>query len=283
VPFDPAAYQTTQVRYPSKDKTSIPIFLVHRKGMPLDGRNPCLVYGYGGNGISVGPTFDPLLIALLERGVMLAVPCLRGGGEFGETWHQAGQRKRKQTVFDDCIAAVEWLHSNGYTSPDRTSLTGASNGGLMVGAVMTQRPDLFAVTLPAFGVLDMLRFQYFRLGGGWTSEYGSSDDPKMFPVLIAYSPLHNIREGIRYPATLVLTSEDDDRVVPAHSFKFAATLQRKGAPPGPYLIRIDRGSGHGAVSLPKEIDERADIYAFLLAHLPGWVEPEASPGPSGKR
>ncbi len=264
--FSSADYQTDQVWYHAKDGTQIPMFLVHRKDLTRNGRNRLLLYGYGGNGNSVGPAFDPLLIALLERGVIFAVPCLRGGGEYGQVWHRAGSREKKQTVFDDCISAIEWLHRSDYTAPDRTALFGASNGGLLVGAVMIQRPDLCAVALPCSGVMDMLRFQHFTIGHLWGSEYGTSDDPTMFPFLLAYSPVHNIRKGMRYPATLVATSEHDDRVVPAHSFKFIAALQAAGAEPGPYLIRIDTQSGHGAVSLPKELAERADLYSFLLAH-----------------
>lgn len=268
VPFDANDYQTTQVFYPSTDHTRIPMFLVHRKGLKLDGRHPLLLYGYGGNGASVAPAFDPLLLALLERDVVYAAACLRGGGEYGEMWHQAGRRDRKQTVFNDCIAAAEWLQAQGYTNRDRIGLIGASNGGLLVGAVMTQRPDLFKVALPDVGVMDMLRFQKFTVGAGWAAEYGSSDDPTMFPILFAYSPLHNIKKGVRYPATLVTTSEHDDRVVPAHSFKFVATLQATGARSNPYLIRIETRSGHSPVSLPKALDERADVYAFFLSQLP---------------
>ncbi len=272
VRFSTDHYETKQVFYPSKDRTRIPMFIVHQQGLKLDGQHPSVLDGYGGNGMSVGPSFDPFLIALLERGVIYAAPCLRGGGEYGEVWHHAGWRDKKQKVFDDCIAAAEWLQATGYTSSDRSALIGASNGGLLVGAVITQRPDLFKVGLPGGGVMDMLRFQKFTLGWAWTAEYGSSDDPVMFPILLAYSPLHNIKEGVSYPATLVTTSEHDDRVVPAHSFKFVATLQDRGAGPNPYLIRIETQSGHGSVSLPKALDERADLYAFMLAHMPGAAE-----------
>jgi prolyl oligopeptidase len=271
VPFNPDDFETRRVFFASGDGTRIPMFVVHRKGIELDGRHPSLLYGYGGNGLSVGPWFDPLLIGLLEYGVVYAVACLRGGGEYGETWHQNGRREKKQNVFDDCIAAAEWLQGHGYASPHRSALIGASNGGLLVAAVMTQRPDLFKVALPVVGIMDMLRFQQFTMGATWAGEYGSSDDPAMFPILLAYSPLHNIKPGISYPATLVITSEHDDRVVPAHSFKFVATLQSVGAGPNPYLIRIETKSGHGPVSLPKALDERTDVYAFLLAHtvIPG--------------
>jgi prolyl oligopeptidase len=264
--FTPQDFDTQQVFYPSKDGTRIPVFLVHQKGLTLDGSHPSLLYGYGGNGASVGPSFDPFVVALLERGFVYAVACLRGGGEFGEMWHRSGCRENKQNTFDDCIAAAEWMQANGYTSRSRAGLTGSSNGGLLVGAVMTQRPDLFGVALPDVGVMDMLRFQRFTVGATWTPEYGSSDDPAMLPVLLAYSPLHNIKDGVCYPATLATTSEHDDRVVPAHSFKFIATLQNSGEKSNPYLIRIETRSGHGPVSLPKTIEERVDVYAFLLAH-----------------
>ncbi|MGH9960636.1 MAG: prolyl oligopeptidase family serine peptidase, partial [Pyrinomonadaceae bacterium] len=238
-----------------------------------DGRNRALLEGYGGNGMSVGLSFDPRRVALLERGVVYALACLRGGGEYGETWHRAGWREAKQNVFDDCIAAAGWLQANGYTSRDRCALIGVSNGGLLVGAVMTQRPDLFQVAFPCAGVLDMLRFQRFTIGWAGAAEYGSSDDPAMLPILLAYSPVHNVKTGMRYPATLVTTSEHDDHVVPAHSFKFIAELQSRAAGPNPYLIRIDSRSGHSPVSLPKAIDERADLYAFMLAHTPDAAEP----------
>ena len=268
VRFDPAEYETKQVFFSSKDGTKIPMFIVHRRGIELKGKNPTLIYGYGGFNISLGPEFDPLLIPLLERGVVYALVNLRGGGEYGEAWHQAGWRDKKQNVFDDFIAATEWLQANGYTSKDRCALQGGSNGGLLVGAVMTQRPDLCKVALPEVGVMDMLRFQRFTIGWNWAAEYGSSDDPKMFPILFGYSPLHNLKEGVSYPATLVTTADHDDRVVPAHSFKFIATLQAKGRGPNPYLIRIETRSGHGAVSTTKRLDETADVYAFMLSEMP---------------
>jgi prolyl oligopeptidase len=273
VRFSAGDFETKQVFCRSRDGTQVPMFIVHRKDLSLNGRHGAFLEGYGGNGSSVGPSFDPLRIALLECGVVYAIACLRGGGEYGVTWHRAGWREKKQNVFDDCIAAAEWLQANGYTSRDRCALIGASNGGLLVGAVMTQRPDLFKVALPGGGVLDMLRFQKFTIGWSWTAEYGSSDDPAMFPILLAYSPLHNIKEGVSYPATMVTTSEHDDRVVPAHSFKFIASLQANAAGPNPYLIRIDSNSGHSPVNLPKAIDERADVYAFMLAHLAEVDEP----------
>lgn len=269
VQFTPADYETTQVFYPSKDGTKVPMFLVHKKGLARNGKHPTLIYGYGGFNIPLGPSFDPLLIPLLERGAVYALVNLRGGSEYGEAWHQAGWRDKKQTVFDDFIAAAEWLQKNGYTSPAHCALQGRSNGGLLVGAVMAQRPKLCKAALPGVGVMDMLRFQKFTIGWNWAAEYGSSDDPKMFPILRAYSPLHNLKEGVHYPATLITTADHDDRVVPAHSFKFAATLQAKGRGPNPYLIRIETKSGHGAVSTSKRLDETADVYAFVLAQLAG--------------
>jgi prolyl oligopeptidase len=267
LPFKPEDFTTTRVTYFSSDGTPIPMFLVHHTSIAPGVERPVLVYGYGGNGISAGPAFDPLLLALLERGVTLAVPCLRGGGEFGDAWHKAGVRERKQTVFDDCIAAVEWLHAHNYSRPEGTALFGDSNGGLLAGALLTQRPDLFAAVVAAYGVLDMLRYQHFTIGRAWIAEYGASDDPEMFPYLLAYSPLHRIRAGVHYPPTLALTSEQDERVVPAHSYKLIATLQAKGVGTGPYLIRIDADTGHAPHSLPKELAERADVYAFLLTHI----------------
>jgi len=261
-------YETSLVHYASKDGTSIPMFIVHQRDLPRNGRHPLLLSGYGGYGVSLGPAFDPFVIALLERGVVYAVACLRGGGEYGEAWHRAGWREHKQTVFDDCIAGAEFLQAQGYTSKDRSALIGSSNGGLLVGAVMTQRPDLFRVALPVAGVMDMLRFQKCTLGWTWTAEYGSSDDPAMIDTLLAYSPVHNIGDGVSYPSTLVATYANDDCVVPWHSFKFIATLQNRGAESHPYLIRVETMSGHGAVSLPKVLDEKADLYAFLLANMP---------------
>jgi prolyl oligopeptidase len=267
LPCDLTTFETRHVLYASKDGTQVPVHLVHWKGLRRNGNHPLLLYGYGGSATVVEPAFDPLLIALLERGVVFAAAGLRGGGEYGEPWHQAGCRKRKQNVFDDCIAAAEWLQASGYTSLSRCGLIGASNGGLLVGAVMTQRPDLFKVALPCAGILDMLRYQRFTIGWSFVDEYGSSDDPRMFPVLLAYSPLHNIKTGLGYPATLVSTSEHDDRVVSAHSLKFIATLQREGAGPNPYLVRVTQGRGHGSVTLPEALDERADLYAFFLAQV----------------
>jgi prolyl oligopeptidase len=274
-PFEPEDFVTVRASCRSEDGTHVPLLLVHHKGLALDGSHPSLLFCYGGNGVAMMPAFDPLLVALLEYGVVYAVACLRGGGEYGETWHHAGWREHKQNVFDDCIAAAEWLQAKGYTSNERAALAGSSNGGLTVGAVMLQRPELFRVALLDGAVLDMLRYQEFTVGWAWTVEYGSSEDPGMFPILLRYSPLHNIKRGVSYPATIVSVSEHDDRVVPAHSFKFIATLQDLGAGPNPYLIRIDTKSGHGPVSLPKLVDERVDLYAFLLRHT--GVEAPAMP------
>jgi len=267
VKFDPAAYVTEQVFYASKDGTKVPMFIVHRKGLALDGRNPTYLTAYGGFNISLTPGFSPAAIFLLENGGVLAQPNLRGGGEYGEAWHKAGMLLRKQNVFDDFIAAAEYLIRERYTSKDLLAVEGASNGGLLIGAVMTQRPDLFKVALPAVGVMDMLRYHKFTVGWGWAVEYGSSDNEKDFRNLYAYSPLHNIKAGVCYPATLVTTADHDDRVVPAHSFKFAATLQEKQACANPVLIRIETRSGHGSSNLSKAIDAQTDAYAFMFSIL----------------
>ncbi|MBK9137911.1 MAG: S9 family peptidase [Verrucomicrobia bacterium] len=274
VAFTPADYETRQVFYRSKDATRVPMFITHKKGLKLDGRNPTLLYGYGGFNISLTPSFSVANLVWMEMGGVYAVPNLRGGGEYGEPWHQAGTKLQKQNVFDDFIAAAEWLIANRYTSPRRLAIAGGSNGGLLVGACMTQRPELFGAALPAVGVLDMLRFHKFTIGWAWTSDYGSSDDPEEFKALYAYSPLHNLRPGVRYPATLITTADHDDRVVPAHSFKFAARLQEchRGGPP--VLIRIETKAGHGAGKpTAKLIEEAADRLAFLVHTLrfrPGW-------------
>lgn len=260
-------YETEQVFYPAGDGTDIPMFIVHRKGVVLDGQHPCLLSGYGGFGFTAGPCFDPLLIALLERDVIYAHAILRGGGEYGEDWHRAGWRERKQRVIDDCIAAAEWLQVHRYTNRDRLALMGVSHGGLVVAAALTQRPDVCRAVVPIGGVMDMLRFQHFTIGWSWIAEFGSSGDAAMLPILLSYSPLHNLKKGVSYPATLVVASAHDDRVVPAHSFKFVAGLQECGAGPGPYLIRVETRSGHSAVSLRKALEERADLYAFLLANV----------------
>ncbi|HLK61763.1 MAG TPA: prolyl oligopeptidase family serine peptidase [Chthonomonadaceae bacterium] len=260
-------YQTVQVFYPSKDGTKIPMFLVHRKEMKREGANPTLLYGYGGFGDTQSPGFSSADLVLLQQGFVLAFANLRGGGEYGEKWHEAGTKLNKQNVFDDFIAAAEYLIANKYTSPEHLAIQGASNGGLLVGAVINQRPDLFKVAIPQVGVMDMLRFQKFTGGAFWRSEYGSSDDETQFRYLYRYSPLHNIREGVKYPATLITTADHDDRVVPAHSFKYTATLQAKSSGNNPILIRIDTNAGHGGSSLAKRIQETVDIDAFLFYNL----------------
>jgi len=267
VPFDPEAFTVEQVFYPSKDETRIPMFLVYKKGLKKNGKNPVYLYGYGGFNASMTPSFNTSRIALLENGFVYAMANLRGGGEYGEKWHQAGMLLNKQNVFDDFIAAAEYLIEAGYTDKDRIAIAGASNGGLLVGACMTQRPDLFAVALPAVGVMDMLRYHKFTVGWGWAVEYGSSDEEAHFQNLYSYSPLHNIREGVRYPATLVTTADHDDRVVPAHSFKFIAALQQHHQGPEPVLIRIETKSGHGSSSLSKGLDITGDVYAFMFQNL----------------
>ena len=270
--YDAAEFETKQVFYPSKDGTRIPMFLVYRKGLTLDGNNPTLLYGYGGFNIVVSPTFSAARIALLEQGFVYASANLRGGAEYGEAWHRQGMKLEKQNVFDDFIAAAEWLIEQKYTSSARLAITGRSNGGLLVGAVMNQRPELFGVAVPEVGVMDMLRFHKFTIGWNWIADYGSSDDPEEFKALYAYSPLHNIRPGVKYPATLITTADHDDRVVPAHSFKYAATLQALASRESPALIRIETKSGHGASSLTKQLEAAADIYAFTMHNL--GVEPK---------
>ncbi len=272
VDFNGSDYETKQVFVPSKDGTKIPVFLVHRKGVKLDGSNPCLLYGYGGFNISLTPGFSISRAVWLEMGGVFAMANLRGGGEYGEDWHQAGTKLNKQNVFYDFIACAEWLQKEGYTSPSKLAIQGGSNGGLLVGACMTQRPDLFAAALPAVGVMDMLRFHQFTIGWAWKSDYGSSENPEEFKALLAYSPLHRLTPGVRYPATLVTTGDHDDRVVPAHSFKFAARLQECQAKDGPpVLIRIQTSAGHGAgTALTKVIEETADQWAFLRRIL--WKE-----------
>jgi prolyl oligopeptidase len=268
VNFDPSRYETRQVFYTSKDGTRVPMFVTHKKGMALDGRNRTLLYAYGGFNVSLTPAFSATLIPWLERGGVYAVANVRGGGEYGEDWHQEGMLERKQNVFDDFIAAAEFLIGEGFTTPSRLAMQGGSNGGLLVGAAMTQRPDLFGVALPAVGVMDMLRFHKFTIGWAWVCEYGSADSPGQFPLLKRYSPLHNLKPGTDYPATLITTADHDDRVVPAHSFKFAAALQAATAWRKPAYIRIDIKAGHGAGKpIMKIIEEQADIYAFALANL----------------
>ena len=268
VDFQPDRYETKQVFFRSKDGTRVPMFITHLKGLKLGGRNPTVLYGYGGFNISLTPGFSPANLVWMEMGGVYAVPNLRGGGEYGEEWHQAGTKLKKQNVFDDFIAAAEWLVANGYTSPRKLAISGGSNGGLLVGACLTQRPDLFGAALPAVGVMDMLRFHKFTIGWGWCSDYGSADDADEFKALYAYSPLHNLRPGTKYPATLITTGDHDDRVVPAHSFKFAATLQAAQAGPTPTLIRIETKAGHGAGKpTAKVIEERAEGLAFLTEVL----------------
>jgi len=265
VAFDPSQYATKQVFYASKDGTRIPMFITHKKGLTLDGNDPALLYGYGGFQISVTPSFSVSNLVWMEMGGVYAVPNIRGGGEYGQAWWEAGKKLKKQNCFDDFIAAAQWLIDNHYTSPARLAISGGSNGGLLVGACITQRPDLFGAALPAVGVMDMLRFNKFTIGWAWTSDYGSPENPADFKALYAYSPLHNIRPGTKYPATLLTTSDHDDRVVPAHSFKFAAALQAAQAADNPVLIRIETRAGHGAGKpTAKIIQETADRLAFLV-------------------
>ena len=268
VDFDPGAYTTTQVFYPSKDGTRIPMFITHKTGLELNGQNPTLLYGYGGFSISLTPSFSVSNLVWMEMGGVYAMPNLRGGGEYGEDWHLAGTKLNKQNVFDDFIAAAEWLMAAGYTSAEKLAIAGGSNGGLLVGACMTQRPDLFAAALPAVGVMDMLRFNQFTIGWAWESDYGSPQNEDEFRVLYAYSPLHNLEPGTAYPATLITTADHDDRVVPAHSFKFAAALQAAHQGEAPVLIRIETKAGHGAGKpTAKVIEEVSDKWAFLAANL----------------
>lgn len=267
LPFDPSQFETKQVFATSKDGTKIPMFIVARKGLTLDGNNPTLVYGYGGFNISTAPGFSASRIAWLEQGGVYVSVNMRGGGEYGEKWHEAGMKGNKQNVFDDFIAAAEWLIANKYTSKDRLVMQGGSNGGLLVGAVMAQRPDLFKVALPAVGVMDMLRFHKFTIGWNWIADYGSSDNAADFAYLVKYSPLHNLKDGTSYPATLITTADHDDRVVPAHSFKFAARLQQAHRGANPVLIRVETSSGHGSSSLTKGLEVTADTYAFTMFNL----------------
>jgi prolyl oligopeptidase len=267
VKFDPSAYETKQVFTASKDGTKVPLFIVHKKGLELDGKNSTLLYAYGGFNISMQPGFSPSNIILLENGGVYVMANLRGGGEYGEAWHKAGMLDKKQNVFDDFIAAAEYLVKEKYTSKDRLAIEGGSNGGLLIGAVMTQRPELFGVAFPAVGVMDMLRYHKFTVGWGWAVEYGSSDKEPDFRYLYAYSPLHNLKPGVCYPATMVTTADHDDRVVPAHSFKFAATLQADQACAKPVLIRIETRSGHGSSNLTKAIEETTDMYSFMFHNM----------------
>ena len=267
--FNSDEYVTEQVFYTSKDGTQVPMFITHKKGIQMDGSNPTLLYGYGGFNISLTPSFSVTRIAWLEQGGVLAVANLRGGGEYGRAWHEAGTKLQKQNVFDDCIAAAEYLIKQGYTSKKMLALQGGSNGGLLVGAVINQRPDLFAVAIPQVGVMDMLRYHKFTIGRYWAVDYGTSEDSKeMFEYLRKYSPLHSIRDGVRYPAVLVTTADHDDRVVPAHSFKYAAALQSSKIGDRPHLIRIESNAGHGGGKpLDKTIEEVVDIFSFIFYNM----------------
>ncbi len=268
VKFNPNDFVVKQVRYKSKDGTMIPMFIVHKKGLKLDGTNPTLLYGYGGFNISLTPGFSVARLPWLEMGGVYAMANLRGGGEYGEEWHEAGTKLKKQNVFDDFIAAGEFLIAEKYTQPSKLAIQGGSNGGLLVGAVLNQRPDLFGAALPAVGVMDMLRFNQFSAGRYWTSDYGSSENADEFKALYAYSPIHNIEKGTKYPAVMITTADHDDRVVPAHSFKYAATIQKAQAGDAPVLIRIETKAGHGAGKpTSKQIEEQADIYGFLMKSL----------------
>ncbi len=263
--FNPNDYVEKQVFYKSKDGTKIPMFVVHKKDLKMDGSHPTYLYAYGGFNVSLSPSFSTTRLILLENGGVYAMPNLRGGGEYGEEWHQDGMLLKKQNVFDDFIAAAEYLIDEKYTSKEKLAIAGGSNGGLLVGAVMTQRPDLFAVAMPAVGVMDMLRYHKFTVGKGWIPEYGSSDDPTHFNNLLSYSPLHNLKKGVKYPATMVTTADHDDRVVPAHSFKFAAQLQESHEGENPVIIRIETDAGHGAGKpVSKILDEQADFWSFIF-------------------
>ena len=268
VSFDAEDYEVRQVFYRSKDGTRVPMFVAHKKGLKLDGHNPTLLFGYGGFNVSLSPRFSASRLAWMEMGGVFALANLRGGGEYGEAWHKAGTKTDKQNVFDDFIAAAEWLIDQKITSPSKLAIQGGSNGGLLVGAAITQRPDLFGAALPAVGVMDMLRFHRFTAGRFWINDYGSSDDPEQFTALHAYSPYHNLKKGTSYPATLITTADTDDRVVPGHSFKFAAALQAAHAGPAPVLIRIETKAGHGGGKpISKRIEETADQWAFLAHEL----------------
>lgn len=269
IKFNSDEYVTEQKFFTSKDGTKVPMFITYKKGLKMDGNNPTLLYGYGGFNISLTPSFSTTRILLLEQGGVLAVANLRGGGEYGKEWHEAGTKMKKQNVFDDCIAAAEFLISQGYTSKEKLALQGGSNGGLLVGAVVNQRPDLFAVAIPEVGVMDMLRYHKFTIGRYWATDYGTSEDSKeMFEYLYKYSPLHSIQNGKEYPAILVTTADHDDRVVPAHSFKYAAALQNSDIGDKPHLIRIESNAGHGGgMPLEKVINEMVDIYSFIFFNM----------------
>lgn len=267
--FNPNDFVTKQIFYTSKDGTRIPMTIIHKKGLKLNGKNPTMLYGYGGFNISLAPSFSAGRIPFIEQGGVYAIANLRGGGEYGKEWHKAGTKMQKQNVFDDFIAAAEYLINEKYTNSSKLAINGGSNGGLLVGATLTQRPDLIAVAIPEVGVLDMLRYQYFTIGWAWATDYGtSSDSPEMFKYLLGYSPLHNVKKGVKYPATMVMTGDHDDRVVPAHSFKFIATLQELNGSKHPMLIRIDINAGHGAGKpIGKVIDAQTDMWTFVMKNL----------------
>ncbi|HBB48348.1 MAG TPA: S9 family peptidase, partial [Flavobacteriaceae bacterium] len=276
IDFNSEDYTSEQVFYSSKDGTKVPMIITYKKGLNRNGKNPTILYGYGGFNISLTPSFSIVKAVWLEQGGVYAVPNIRGGGEYGKTWHTAGTQMQKQNVFDDFIAAAEYLIDNDYTSSDYLAVRGGSNGGLLVGAVMTQRPDLMRVALPAVGVLDMLRYHTFTAGAGWGYDYGTAQDSQeMFNYLLGYSPVHNVKPGVSYPATLVTTGDHDDRVVPAHSFKFAAQLQANQSGDDPVLIRIETDAGHGAgTPVSKTIEQYSDIFGFTLFHMGYRVLPE---------
>jgi prolyl oligopeptidase len=265
--FKPENYETKQVFYTSKDGTKVPMFLVYKKGLKLDGNNPTLLYGYGGFNIVTSPNFSSLRLALLERGVVYASANMRGGGEYGEKWHEAGTKLKKQNVFDDFIAAAEYLIANKYTNSNKLAIQGGSNGGLLVGAVSNQRPELFRAVVEQAGVMDMLRFHKFTIGWNWVADYGSAENEAEFKALYAYSPIHNIKMGAKYPSTLITTADHDDRVVPAHNYKYAAALQSAQGGDNPILIRVDVNSAHGASNTTKSIEQTRDIFAFLFENL----------------
>ena len=268
VNFNPDDFEMKMIFYNSKDKTKIPMFLAHKKGITQNGNNPVYLYSYGGFNISMNPVFSDSRILLMENGVIFAMPCIRGGGEYGESWHEAGMLKKKQNVFDDFISAAEYLIKEKYTNSSKLAIAGGSNGGLLIGAVLNQRPELFKVAFPAVGVMDMLRFQKFSIGSAWVKEYGSSDDEEMFKYILKYSPLHNIKEENDYPAILVLTSDHDDRVVPSHSYKYTATLQGTYKGSNPVMIRVETKAGHGfGKPVYKQINEQTDVWSFMFYNM----------------
>ena len=269
IDFNSDDFESEQVFYTSKDGTKVPMIITYKKGLELNGENPTILYGYGGFNISLTPSFGLTNVIWMEQGGVYAVPNLRGGGEYGKVWHDAGTQMQKHNVFDDFIAAAEYLIDNKYTSSDYLAISGGSNGGLLVGATMTQRPDLMKVALPAVGVLDMLRYHTFTARAGWAYDYGTAEDSKeMFEYLKGYSPVHNVKKGVEYPATLITTGDHDDRVVPAHSFKFAAELQSKQTGENPVLIRIETDAGHGAgTPISKTIEQYADVLGFTLFNM----------------